>query len=521
MKKIITFVTTIFTVAILFAAARPSLDGRAVVADSGEMPKGLFARTIGYLPGDSVTVTNPATGSSVDVLILGSIDSSEGVAILLSPEAAERLDIRKDSNVQVKITKRSGSLDETVSGTAVLAESEDDNFVTSDSLLEEVTPIEETANTENNIEETTDETVLTEQPVVEETETITEVTEEPIDSEELTEVTEEPIDSEELTEVVEESTSEPVLEEQTIVEEVETSTEELTVPAESSEVVTDKVEDFVVEETNEIVPTEEVEQPVETEELSEVVETETVESEETPEIIESDIENVPTADSADEVEIVEVENIENAETSEEIQSEIVETEKLAEVEETVPAITETEESVTEETLSPVNEEIVLEPTESTLEEETTDSESEETEKYEPIILVPTDVNPPEEELDVQPVAVNEEKTEEVAVENKEEPIQQPITVEPSDNNMNKYLKDSLKDLESGKYYVQIASLRDQSNIDAILNKYAEKYPIVLVPLTSGKAYQVLVGPLNINEYGMIMERFKSYGFKDCFLRKIK
>ena len=508
MKKIITFVTTIFTVAILFAAARPSLDGRAVVADSGEMPKGLFARTIGYLPGDSVTVTNPATGSSVDVLILGSIDSSEGVAILLSPEAAERLDIRKDSNVQVKITKRSGSLDETVSGTAVLAESEDDNFVTSDSLLEEVTPIEETANTENNIEETTDETVLTEQPVVEETETITEVTEEPIDSEELAEV-------------VEESTSEPVLEEQTIVEEVETSTEELTAPAESSEVVTDKVEDFVVEETNEIVPTEEVEQPVETEELSEVVETETVESEETPEIIESDIENVPTADSADEVETVEVENIENAETSEEIQSEIVETEKLAEVEETVPAITETEESVTEETLSPVNEEIVLEPTEPTLEEETTDSESEETEKYEQIILVPTDVNPPEEELDVQPVAVNEEKTEEVAVENKEEPIQQPITVEPSDNNMNKYLKDSLKDLESGKYYVQIASLRDQSNIDAILNKYAEKYPIVLVPLTSGKAYQVLVGPLNINEYGMIMERFKSYGFKDCFLRKIK
>ena len=183
MKKIITFVTTIFTVAILFAAARPSLDGRAVVADSGEMPKGLFARTIGYLPGDSVTVTNPATGSSVDVLILGSIDSSEGVAILLSPEAAERLDIRKDSNVQVKITKRSGSLDETVSGTAVLAESEDDNFVTSDSLLEEVTPIEETANTENNMEETTDETVLTEQPIVEETETISEVTEEPIDSE--------------------------------------------------------------------------------------------------------------------------------------------------------------------------------------------------------------------------------------------------------------------------------------------------------------------------------------------------
>ena len=122
MKKLILFVTTFFTVSILFAAALPSLDGRAVVADSGELPKGFFARTVGYLPGDSVSVTNPATGSTVDVLILGSIDASEGVAILLSPEAAERLNIRKDSNVQVKITKRSGNPDESVSGTAVLAE---------------------------------------------------------------------------------------------------------------------------------------------------------------------------------------------------------------------------------------------------------------------------------------------------------------------------------------------------------------------------------------------------------------
>ena len=63
MKKIISLILTTFTVAILFAAARPSLDGRAVVAEDGEMPKGLFARTIGYLPGDSVTVTNPANGN--------------------------------------------------------------------------------------------------------------------------------------------------------------------------------------------------------------------------------------------------------------------------------------------------------------------------------------------------------------------------------------------------------------------------------------------------------------------------
>ena len=125
MKKIISFAVTVCAVATLFAVSRPSLDGRAVVADTGVMPKGMFARTIGYLPGDSVAVTNPATGSTVDVLVLGAVDPGDGVAILLSPEAADRLQIRKNANVQVKITKRTGNPDEAVFGTAVLAEGDD------------------------------------------------------------------------------------------------------------------------------------------------------------------------------------------------------------------------------------------------------------------------------------------------------------------------------------------------------------------------------------------------------------
>ncbi len=125
MRKTAVFILTIFLSASLFAVARPSLDGRAVVADEGTMPKGLFARTVGYLPGDSVTVTNPATGSSVDVLILGAIDPSEGVAILLSPQAADALRIKRNSNVQVKLTKRAGNLDANASGSAVLDSYED------------------------------------------------------------------------------------------------------------------------------------------------------------------------------------------------------------------------------------------------------------------------------------------------------------------------------------------------------------------------------------------------------------
>lgn len=104
----------------LLTSFSPSLDGRAVVADSGVMPQGVFAKTVGYLPGDSISVTNLGSKQSIDILVIGALDPSEGVAILLSPEAAKLLGMEKGGNNVVKITKRSGQLDEQVSGTAVI-----------------------------------------------------------------------------------------------------------------------------------------------------------------------------------------------------------------------------------------------------------------------------------------------------------------------------------------------------------------------------------------------------------------
>lgn len=213
MKKITLFILTIFTVGTLFAAARPSLDGRAVVAEGGTMPKGLFARTVGYLPGDSVTVTNPATGSTIDVLILGAIDPSEGVAILLSPEAADGLRIKPDSNVQVKLTKRSGSLDENANGSAVISEGEDETpAVTEAPAVAEETP----AKNEVAVEETpavAEKEPVEEIPVVAETPAVTEtpaVEEVPVVAEE------EPVEE---TLVVAEKTDEKVPVEEEAVEE--------------------------------------------------------------------------------------------------------------------------------------------------------------------------------------------------------------------------------------------------------------------------------------------------------------
>ena len=80
---------------------------------------------------------------------------------------------------------------------------------------------------------------------------------------------------------------------------------------------------------------------------------------------------------------------------------------------------------------------------------------------------------------------------------------------------------SLKDLESGKYYIQIAVYSADENILDVINKYGTNYPITLVPMAGGNKKQVLVGPVTMDEYKVVLERFKSYGFKDAFLRKVK
>ena len=120
MKKNLAFLAAAFFCGALFTSFSPSLDGRAVVADEGVLPKGIFAKTVGYLPGDSISVTNLLNKSTVEVLVIGAIDPSEGVAILLSPEAAKLLGLEKGADSVVKITKRSGQLDEAVAGTAVI-----------------------------------------------------------------------------------------------------------------------------------------------------------------------------------------------------------------------------------------------------------------------------------------------------------------------------------------------------------------------------------------------------------------
>ncbi len=85
----------------------------------------------------------------------------------------------------------------------------------------------------------------------------------------------------------------------------------------------------------------------------------------------------------------------------------------------------------------------------------------------------------------------------------------------------KYMKESLSELDSAKYYIQIAALSKDENIMAIVSKYGQNYPLTLVPSANGKTKLILVGPVSLDEYKVVLERFKSYGFKDAFLKKLK
>lgn len=486
MKKLTLFILTIFTVATLFAAARPSLDGRAVVADSGTMPRGLFARTVGYLPGDSVTVTNPATGSAVDVLVLGAIDPSEGVAILLSPEAAEGLRIKPNSNVQVKLTKRSGSLDENANGSAVLSEDEEEKpqpkaempTVTVPDAVATTVPKAEPAPVVASAPavETVPVVAPVVVPVAAENESEETVEETPVVAEKVEEI---PAETEKIEEEIVEET--PVLAENT--------------PAyDEFPAVADEIEDTPVlskvEPAAENVVEEEVQPDTVYEVLPPLPDGERTYGKQKVVVIEGTepdyIEETPVEKKEEPVYVAETPAAEEVVSEEAVASEL-------------PAGIESEPVVVAEE-QPV-------------------SSEEPADAYQPIVLVPAEPNPPLAEE--SPARETVPVVAEVAPVKEVVPVKETAPAVVIENNWTNYVVPSVKNLRKGSYYVQVASLGNTDNIKNFIDKYSAKYPVVLVQNSSKSSYQVMVGPLNIDEYGAVDEKFRAHGFKDAFVRKIK
>lgn len=496
MKKLIGIICSLLICGTLFTSFSPSLDGRAIVAEEGVLPQGLFAKAFGYLPGDSISVTSLSSKESVDILVIGALQSKEGIAILLSPEAAVALGISKTTNNVVKITKRSGQLDEAVVGTAVIGSAAED-FASYDNSEETDDDDEEVA--EEFIDEDSVNFAVAAESKVEETPVDSEAVEADVEYISATEP--------EAEEVVAEVEKADEITDEKVVAEVEKADE---TTAEKDVVVITPTEEAAEEDS---LPEEAVAAAPEAEEKSaeEVVE-ELVEDEEEV-IAEEYVEADDLYDFDDETEKV-------AAPFDEALNEDYDAVKPAE--DAVAAVEKAEESEAEKTSETLEEEVIAETfdeskvvaeEDAVVAETEKTSDSDEDESYEPIVLVPASANPP---------VAEEKNVEDAETAASVEETAQPVVSTASDSfNFDKYIVSSLSDLEKGKYYVQIAMLGSEDNIRSTIKKYGKQYPITLVPLASGKGYQFLIGSLNMDEYGTVLNRFKSYGYKDAFLRRIK
>lgn len=463
MKKLFSGLLVFLLAVTMFADSKDVVEGVIEVADEGKFPAGHFGQAAGYLPGDSIFVSNPATGVTLQFLNLGTLDSAEGVAVLLSKESAKTLGLDKDKNVRCKLNMRYGSFDESVVGQAVIDESDaarmNDKKENAELAKADVeVPAEEKAAEPVAVEEIPAETV------------------EAVAAETVEAVAEETVPA----------AGVPLIEEEEIAEETVED-----IPAETEEAVA-----VAVESEEEIV------EDYEMDDEDFAGTKKAVEAPSPAEIAEVEEEKENTAE-----EIVAAEAV----TEEAVTEEAVNEEIIAEE---VPA---------EEKTAPVVEESVLAEVETKPVEEENVAEDEE---YAPIVLVPTEKVVPEttpaETVEIESTmssrgetAVSVAPVAESAAENKIE-VAETRTASPK-TSFEKYIVESESLLPKNRWYVQIASYGNVENIEKTVSKYS-KYPLNLVPNGKG-AYRVIVGPLNEDEYASVLKKFKAFGFKDAFLRK--
>ena len=461
MKKIC-FILFISLFAIFAFAAKPSLDGRAEVANYGELPSGLFAKSPGYLPGDTVIVTNPQANVSIEVMVFGSFDATEGIAIVLSPEAAKELYITKGSNVIVQVTKKSDAYSE--------------NTILSKTLQNYVPTKDMDNDSEMLLEDPLFVELLREKNAVE-LEESKEVAplDSPIPLEEILFSSEEVIAEEVVEDVPEEVIAEEIVEE--IPEEViaEEIVEEIPEEVIAEEIVEDVPEEVIAEEVVEEIP----EELLAEEDLSKIPQTLPDWSEERPipDFGFSEEEELETEEFIAEMDRGFEEN--TVETTEEIA--LIPTEPKPPVFTIIPVPVEEEEIIEDDSILEEPEVIFVEEVDE-VEDKQENSESEEVLVYlgAKMILNEDDV------LEIEEVFYS---------------VVKPVTSLPVD-----------------KYYVQIATYSKYENMEAIVKKYGKNYPIVVYQPSGRSDYQVMIGGLNKDEYAIVLERFRKAGFKDAFLR---
>ena len=504
-QKTITKIAASVLFFLLFvSASKPSLDGRAVVAPQGELPPGLYVKSAAFLPGDTVLITNPAAKVSIEALVFASFSASDGIAVVLSPEAAKLLFIERGSNSIVQVTKNGGDME-----LSVLSKAYDALPLSEEPAVEAVGAIEdvqpdrpaEVAETDKVSAESASEkselaeqgTEEVEQPQIAESD---EVLPEP--DEAPAEVAAAP--------AAEEDSAEPE-----IPADIEDKNEETALAeAQAAETEEGPAEEVPAEEVPaEIAAADEV--PAESEEVTEDI----VEVAAAPVAEEDSAEPEIPADIEDKNEETALAEAQPAET-EDVPAEEVPAEIAAADE--VPAESE---EVTQEAEEPVNEPNVL------ITAEDNPPEHDESLFDEPIVETAVADDTDNTETLPDYFAHVQEVPREVSAE--PVPVETPHTKAIDSNafaarneNLERYIIQNVREFGKGTYCIQLATYKDPANIAGFIEKYADKYPVRLASSERiGGAYQVLIGPLNKDEYPVVLKRFVAWGFKDAFLREIR
>ncbi len=603
MKKILIFFLVLCVSLFLWATdvADGYIYGDIEVAYNNELPSGLFARTQNYLPGDSLRIANPFTGEEITVLNLGSLDEDSETAILISPEAANKLNLDMNQPFYVRITDRTADYDEITSGSVMLTKNKN---VEGDWVFDN--PSERSAAPESEVADLPDEdtsvfvdeepeyvmpdvenreapvvyNVAKEEPVAALPEYIDEFERKQIASAPKT-VEEEPRYIEEKYDPVSYVPEESDYDEEMIIEEkitVVPTTEkappkkDIEKPRSSDPVVEEEKaarsvkkqkavakapEEPAVEEKSakrsakkadkkktepELLVEEEAVKPRAKKEDKQTVKEDPVyeyseqrkqvakaEKPETPVSEEPVVIEPPYSSSAyeDFITMSPVASLDNSdytspvvpEKSADDDVDYVYTTSEEEVLSLVPSANQTP---VDDGSTPV---VVTAPkTEKKTEPVTSDNKTASSgncsddecydiivDKKDVFVLNPTDAKAPDGSA-----GYDSSKTAKSPVPKASETVK---TVEtPKSSSKTKTVLE--KELRKGCCYVQIATATTDNQADNIIGKH-KKYPLVKVPFESKEGYKIMVGPLTDDESGAILLKFKSFGYKDAYIRKIK
>ena len=135
MKKII-WATFLLTSSLISSASATVLK----IADTGDMPQGLYSRASGYLEGDLITLKNGSTGESIQLLNLG--DSGLADTLIISNEAAVKLNLEDINSLELNLPARIDSKTSVITQVLLTNPSDETYFENLKSSVEEKSPLE-------------------------------------------------------------------------------------------------------------------------------------------------------------------------------------------------------------------------------------------------------------------------------------------------------------------------------------------------------------------------------------------